>query len=175
MTPNKNITAMYLEAMDILNELNIEVGQITTVTWNKRFKAVWGRCYYNEKADIYKIELNSILSIPEVSWTAAMNTMIHEVLHAHKDRFNHGKEWQKCADLVNRNYNIYHIATVTSAEEKGIADRMKPTYKYVVTCVKCGARCKYQKAGKVIKLIKSRPGSCRCGGCGSTDLIVTEC
>lgn len=168
----KNINTLFEEAMDIMEDLGIEVGTITEVSWNSRFKVVWGKCYYN--GHTYKIELNPILRLPDVSWEDAMNTMIHEVLHAYKGRMCHTGEWKRCAELVNKEYPIYHIERCTSAAEKNVADKMTPTYNYIVKCNNCGAYHKYQKAGKIVKLIRKYPGSCKCS-CGSTDLFVTKC
>lgn len=170
----KNIDTLYIDALGVLEDLNIEVGTITSVTWNNRFKSAWGRCHYNRKTNTYRIELNSILGISEVSWEQAMNTMIHEVLHAHKDRFCHTGEWKRCAELVNREYPIYHICRCTSAEEKNVADKMTNSYNYIVKCTKCGGENKYKKAGKIVKLLERNPHSCRCS-CGNDNLILIKC
>lgn len=168
----KNINTLFEEAMDIMEDLGIEVGTITEVSWNGRFKSVWGKCYYNGYT--YRIELNPVLRLPEVSYERAMDTMIHEVLHAHKDRMCHTGEWKRCAELVNKKYPIYHIERCTSAKDKNVADKIKKSYKYIVKCNNCGAYYKYQKAGKIVRMIQKYPHSCKCS-CGSTDLFVTKC
>lgn len=170
----KNINILFQEAMDIMDDLNIEVGTITEVCWNGRFRSVWGKCYYNRPTDTYRIELNPILRLPDVSWEDAMNTMIHEVLHAHKDRFCHTGEWKRYAELINREYSIYHIERCTSAEDKNVADKMIRHYKYIVKCNNCGREYKYQKAGAVIKSLRKDRHSCKCC-CGNTDLSVIKC
>ena len=174
MTPTKNINILYLDALDVLADLGIEVETITSVTWNKRFKSVWGRCYYSKKTNTYKIELSTVLNLPEVSWERAMDTMIHEVLHCHKDRFCHTGEWKRCAELINREYPIYHISRLTSAEEKNVADKINSEYKYIVRCTRCGGENRYRKAGKFVKMIEKNPHSCLCG-CGNDEFILIKC
>ena len=177
----KNIDTLYQDALDVVNELNIEVGKIISVRWNNRLKSVWGRCtrsnYKRNNGVVewyYSIELNSILASDDVSWEDAMNTMIHEVLHAHKDRFCHTGEWKKCAELINREYPIYHITRCTSAEEKNVADKVAPTFHYIVKCNKCNSEYKYQRAGRVVKALQRNPHSCTCY-CGSKDFSLIYC
>ena len=169
----KNIKTLYLDAMDIMDELGIKTGKIQSVLWNSRLRSVWGRCTYNRKFNTYKIELNPILAGDDVSWEDAMNTMIHEVLHAHKDRMCHTGEWKRCAELVNKEYPIYNITRCTSAEEKGVADKMTRTANYTVKCNQCGHTYTYTRAGKVVKLIQTYPTNhgCRCV-CGSSNLSL---
>lgn len=174
MTLIKNIDTMFREALDIMEELHIEVGNITDVSWNGRLKAVWGRCYYNTRTETYRIELNPVLRLPEVSWEDAMNTMIHEVLHAYTGRMKHTGEWKRCAEIVNREYPLYNITRCTSAEEKGVADKMNRYYKYIVTCDVCGTVCKYKRAGNVVKALKRNPHSCKCTLCGGESFTVIE-
>lgn len=173
----KNIKTLYADALDVVTELGIEVRKITNVTWNTRLRSVWGRCFRNRLVGTeytYRIELNPILADEEVSWEDAMDTMIHEILHAHEDRFCHTGEWKRCANLVNREYPIYNITRCTSAEEKNVADKMTRSCAYTVRCNGCGRENYYQRAGKVIKRIQAYPHShgYKCGICGSTDLIV---
>lgn len=169
----KNINTLLQEALDVCEDLNIEVRTILDISWNKRLKAVWGRCTQTKSG--YKIELNTILGEDCVSWEDAMNTVIHEVLHCHENRFCHTGEWKRCAELVNRKYPIYHISRCTSAEEKGIAaETISTSFKYAVVCLNCGLTVKYKRSGKIVKLIKSESHSCFCGKCNSTALQLIE-
>lgn len=169
----KNINTMYFEALDICNELNIKTGKITNVTWNNRLRAVWGRCIYHRRTNTYSIELNPILAGDDVSWEDAMDTMIHEVLHAHKNRMCHTGEWKYYAQLISKEYPLYNITRCTSAEEKNVADKIARSYKYTITCMDCGRETKYQREGRIVKLVRRYPGSCRCV-CGSTNLKLFE-
>lgn len=170
----KDINKLFNEALEILDSLNIRVETISSVKWNPRFRTTWGMCY--RKNNIYRIELNPILNEEEVSWEMAMDTMIHEVLHAHKDRFCHTGEWKRCANRINTAYPIYHITRCTSAEEKNIANKMSTiNYKYIIKCSGCGHEYKYQRTSKVVRLVQKNSNSCKCGVCGSTQLNIRSC
>lgn len=175
----KDINTLFEDAMEIMREMNIEVDTITSVAWNSRLRTVWGRCTRNNRTNTYSITLNPILADEAVTWEDAMNTMIHEVLHAHKDRFCHTGEWKRCANMINREYEIYHISRLTSAEEKGVADKMMQIHmqnvKYTIRCEGCGSLSYYKKAGKVVQRLMRYPTAhgCRCS-CGSTILTLIK-
>lgn len=172
-TMKKDINVMYRDAMDIMEDLSIDVEIITSVRWNARLRSVWGRCIHNRRTNTYKIELNPILEDEDVSWDSAMNTMIHEVLHAHHDRFCHTGEWKRCAMLINYEYPHYNIERATTAEAKGVTDKIQSNYKYTIKCLNCGSISKYKSNTKVVRLVRNFPGSCRCT-CGSTNLKLFE-
>lgn len=164
----KNIKTLLQDALDVCEDLHIEVRHIVSINWNSRLKAVWGRCKRTRYG--YSIELNMILWDDQVSWEDALNTVIHEVLHCHEDRFCHTGEWKRCANLVNAEYPIYHISRCTSAEEKGVADAMRREAKYEVRCENCGCVSKYGRAGKVIIALQRNSKTYMCGKCKSTNL-----
>ena len=168
----KNLNILVQDAKDVLDDLGIEYGPIATVTINSRAKSRWGRC--KRVGDVYHIEISSDLMYDDVEWESAMNTMIHELLHAHKDRMCHTGEWKRCANLVNRKYPIYNIKRCSSAEERGVV-RAKPTYKYKLMCDGCNSINYYQKETKAIVKIRAQGNQSgyRCGRCGSTMLRVT--
>ncbi len=167
----KNINTLFADALDIMEELNIEVKTITSVRWNLRLRSVWGRCTHNRRTNTYSIELNPILNDDDVSWDAAMDTMIHEVLHAHPDRFCHTGEWKRCAIRINYEYPHYNIERATSAETKGVANKINNQYKYMIKCNVCGSVSKYKRESRIVKLVRLYPGSCRCT-CGSRSLTL---
>lgn len=169
---DKNKDVMLKDALDIMEELNIEVETILGIYWNTRLKSVWGRCV-RTKWGHYKIELNPILNNENMSWDNAMNTVIHEVLHCHKDRFCHTGEWKRCAELINREYPCYNIERATSAEEKGVAEVIASSYKYTVKCMSCGSVGKYRRENKIIRSIRNNEYRFRCS-CGSMNLKVFD-
>ena len=172
----KDINILFQDAMEVMNEMGFEVGEITSVKWNGRLRSTWGKCFRSRATGTYRIELNTILADDAVTWEHAMDTMIHEVLHAHKDRFCHTGEWKRCADMINREYPIYHIERCTSAEEKNVADKIARTANYIVRCEGCGHSYTYNRAGKIVKLIQRYPTAhgCKCS-CGSTNLTLIKC
>lgn len=169
----KNLEILVQDTKDILDELNIVYGPIVNVTVNYRAKSRWGRCKRTYAG--YEIEISSVLMEDSVSWEAAMDTMIHEFLHANKDRMCHTGEWKKCANIVNREFPQYHIERATSAEEKGIVtSNVEEGYKYIITCDGCGLSNSYRKKSKTVTNISRNPKNSgyRCSKCGSTKFTV---
>lgn len=172
----KNLEILVQDTKDILDELNIPYGPILDVTINYRAKSRWGRCtrVYNG----YKIEISSILIEDDrVSWESAINILIHEFLHAHKNRMCHTGEWKRCANLVNREFPQYHIERTTSAMEMGIPTKeLEPNYKYFITCNNCGSVAKYMKKSKAVTHIARNPlnSGYTCRKCGGKKFTVTS-
>ena len=166
----KNLNVLVADCKDILDDLGIDYGPIASVRVNNRLTACWGRCKYNKRTGTYSIEFSSQLMSDEMEYEATMNTIIHEFLHAGKNRMCHTGEWRKLANLVNREYPQFNICRCTSAEEKGVAERVK-TYRYRVICNECGREWKYQKAGRVVRSVRRHTAKCPCG---SYNLKVEE-
>lgn len=173
---DRRLKGYFEEAQNILDNLDIEYGYVSDVVVNSRAKSRWGQCSYNTITDTYKIQISAVLLEEGVSYKAIMDTMLHELLHCHKDRFCHTGEWKKCAELVNDCYD-FNIKRATTAAEKNIDIRKITTeYKYVVTCDSCGATAKYKRRAKIVQLISKQPvGSCRCGCCGGDAFSLTRC
>ena len=169
----KDLNVLVQDTKDVLDELGIEYGDVISVTVNTRAKSRWGRCR-SLGGGKYAIEISSELMGDDTEWEAAMNTMIHEFLHAHKDRMCHTGEWKRCAELVNHNYPIYNIKRCSSAEERGITNNTRISYKYKLTCFGCNSISYYQKNTKAIQKIRAYGNSSgyRCGKCHSTNLKV---
>lgn len=169
---NRRLIRFFEDACDILDSLNIEYGPVGEVTVNTRAKTRWGQCRYSKFEDIYDIEICSRLLESDVSYEDVMDTMIHELLHCHKDRMCHTGEWKRCANLVNEYYG-YDIQRTASSSEKNIANDRINMAKYVVTCNGCGSVSGYLKRGRVVKLLMKRPiGTCKCSICGSDSFTV---
>lgn len=169
---DKRLIRFFEDACDILDNLNIEYGPVGEVTVNTRAKTRWGQCRYSKFEDIYDIEICSRLLESDVSYEDVMDTMIHELLHCHKDRMCHTGEWKRCADLVNKYYG-YDIQRTASSSEKNIANDRINMAKYVVTCNGCGSVSGYLKKGKVVKILMKKPnGTCKCAICGSDSFTV---
>ena len=73
-----------------------------------------------------------------------LDTRIHELLH--KLVQNHGTEFKRLADIVNKNHGT-HIAVKASAELR----QHKRVYKYHVYCTCCGATWKYMRMCDSVK------------------------
>lgn len=170
---NKKLEMYFEDACDILDSLDIEYGPVKEVKINSRATSRWGMCRRNRYEDSYSIEISSELLKDDVSYEAVMDTMIHELLHTHKDRMCHTGEWKRCANLVNEVYG-YNIKRCTSAAEKNIdMEKKVQPYKYNVVCNNCGRSYGYRKKSKVIKSLLMHPHNhdCTCC-CGSSDLTL---
>lgn len=105
----------------------------------------------------YEIELTYRLI--DASRTACINVLAHEVLHTCPGCMNHQKKWKKYAYMMNEKYSL-NITNTDTCAALGVEDIAR--IKYVITCDKCGAVIKRQKASKLV----SHPERyrCRCGG-----------
>ncbi len=169
----KNVNTLLQDAKDILDDLNIPYGTIYQVTVNSRATGRWGRCTRHPRYNNYTIEISSRLLKDDVSYEAAMDTMIHELLHAYKNRMCHTGDWKKCANIVNTNYPQYNIKRCTSAEEKGITLNVS-AYKFKITCKTCGVVSYTKRETKVVKLLKRGSTACTCRKCNGHTFKVEE-
>ena len=178
MTTREKLEAAIAETQEILGSLNIEYGPIRDVDINFKNVKRWGRCSYKAATKDYTIELSHQLFMNNVPHEALMSTLIHEFLHAGKDRMCHTGEWKRLAELVNRRYPQYNIKRCTSADEKGLAEYRqsvrKESYKYVITCDRCGCTNYYKRRSKVVEILLDRPknSDCRCGRCGNRNFTI---
>ena len=163
----KSIYKVYSDCCAICFSFDIPIADEIHLKINTRAKRRWGLCRYISRG-VYEIEISDRLLNDDVSEEATFNTMIHELIHTCPDCMNHGKEWKKWADVINRNTN-YTIKRTTSCEEKGFKE-VKKSYKYEVKCRDCGAKWHYNRAGNVIKNIRN----CKCPYCKDFTLFVKE-
>lgn len=169
---DKRLERFYEDACDILDCLNIEYGPVRDVTINKTAKTRWGQCCYLKIEKVFNISISSRLLQSDIDYTDTMDTMLHELLHCHKDRMCHTGEWKRCASLVNK-YFGYNIKRTTSAAEKNIENERLKMAKYVVTCDYCGHVSSYLKQGRIVKVLLKRPkGACKCAVCGNDSFTV---
>lgn len=169
---DKRLERFYEDACDILDSLDIEYGPIKDVTINKTAKTRWGQCCYLGVEKVYTISISSRLLQPDIDYTDIMDTMIHELLHCHKNRMCHTGEWKKCANKVNEYYG-YNIKRTTSAAEKNIENERISMAKYLVTCDCCGNVSSYLKKSRVVKILLKQPkGICKCRVCGNDSFTV---
>lgn len=157
----KNFQNLYLECMQELRDIGIEYGCVSKWEINTKAKKRWGQCE-DLGHGYYSINISVRLLADGVDDVATKTTILHELLHTCDGCMNHGKEWLRLADEVNRAYG-YNIKRCTSHEEKGI-ERVKANY--VVACPCCGAKWEYIRMTKTVQ----NPNRYRCGKCG-VDLV----
>lgn len=163
----KNVLNVYYDCRKICIDLNIPIADCIRVKVNSRAKKRWGLCTL-ECQDEYVIEISNRLLDDSISEEATFNTMIHELLHTCPNCMNHGKEWKKWADVINRNTK-YNIKRTTSCAEKGI-ESVSRFPKYTVTCDICNAEWHYNRAGNVIQNLNR----CKCPYCNKRSLSYVQ-
>lgn len=126
------------ECLMEVEKVNIRYGEIDSFVISTRFKRTWGQCK-QILTNKYKISISSRLLKPDVPIKSLKNTIIHEILHTCKNCMNHGNEWKKNAEIVNKEYD-YHIKRTSSDQEMGFKDESNDFKKnsYRVICTKCG-------------------------------------
>ena len=160
----KDIQTIYENCIQMIEDLGIKPGVIKSVKVNTRAAKRWGCCKTVKTVygTMYNIEISYQLLADNVDDKAAETTMLHEILHTCKYCQNHGAEWKRLAEKVNKAYG-YDIKRCTSAEEKGIEvvkSEVKPKHKIV--CTKCGAEIYRQRDSKLTMY----PYNFTCGRCG---------
>lgn len=134
----RNLIELANECMVELDEIGIQYAE--TIYWeiNTRAKKRWGLCKYNSNGS-YTISISSRLLADDVAVDGAINTIIHELLHTCKGCMNHGENWKREANKVNRAYG-YNIKRCSSAEEKGVEpiESMPKAIKHQFRCKECG-------------------------------------
>ena len=95
--------------------------------------------------------------------------MAHELIHTIPGCDNHGSNFKKYAELINKHYPKYNISTYytpDSDETENIANIKKP--KYVVTCENCGAKTYFYRKCKTLDIISR----CTCKKCKNSNFKV---
>ena len=161
----KKLIKAYEDCIKMMDKIHMDYGYITEVTVNTRAKTRWGQCRKRfAKGDYYfTINISEMLLEPDVPEKALHNTIIHEILHTCPDCFNHGAEWKRRAEQVNRTYG-YNVKRCASAEENGVDRSLLVTKKanYMLRCTGCGQEIKRDRISNLIRY----PQMYKCGRCG---------
>ena len=154
------------DAYDILDSLDIKYEPIDEIY---AFENDHDRGHAIKRDNHYRIRINSRLLESDIPYNEVMNTVIHELLHCHKDRMCHTGEWKRCANLVNENYKQFNIQTRSSGK---ILKLDNPKYKYHVICKDCDEVMFYQRKSKCIKDLLLKRKKWFCCECYSDNLEV---
>ena len=96
-------------------------------------------------------------------------TMAHELIHTIPGCSNHGPNFKRYAELINRHYPEYNVSTYytpDSDEIENIANIKKP--KYVVTCENCGVKTYFYRKCKTLDILSR----CTCKKCKTSNFKV---
>ena len=135
----------------------------------------WARIYkgVGRKRNDYDIKVNYQLleAVPEENQKKCLlTTLCHELIHTVDGCFNHGEKFKHCAKMIREYTNNYICVTWKKplADWGGDVEDVK-SFKYIVTCKKCGAKWGYISKPKSYG--NEREFECKeCGG----DIIVRK-
>ena len=159
----KDLNRLYVECEKELRRINMDFSEyIRKVSVNGRLRTTIGICHYDYRTGWYTIEINPVLLADNVDDMEVKDTIIHEMLHTCPGCMDHGYEWKRRADRVNRMLG-YHVSRTASSKrllEAGVKD-MRESYKYALECVDCGNQFKYRRWCASLE----NPSRYRCGKC----------
>jgi predicted SprT family Zn-dependent metalloprotease len=149
------------KAMEMLDSIGIEYGNIIDFTVNTRAHKRWGQC--RKVPGGYSININATLLDERNSEDGLMNTILHELAHTVDGCYNHGAKWKKVANEIYLAFG-YKVKRTNSAEEKGVLQETEPKiiYKYQFRCKKRGRVVRRERASKFTQHYDLY----RCGCCG---------
>ncbi len=157
----KKLDQYVRECCHELDLLKIPYGHIRKWDINTRAKSRWGLCK-QVGTGVFEISICARLLDEQANVQALKDTIVHELLHTVPGCFDHRGKWKQYADLVNRAYPQYGIKRTASSEEKGLqAEQFQKTSRYILQCVKCGAKFPRERESRAVK----HPEHYRCGSC----------
>ena len=161
----RNLKEYANKCMSLLDDIDIEYGDIKVWKVNTRAKSRWGQCKMLPTGG-YEININADLLDERNSEEGLENTIIHELLHSCEGCMNHGETWNNLAEIVRYNYG-YEIKRTSSAEDKGVVfqrvskPREASHTEYILRCCNCGCEIHRERMSKAIQ----HPENYRCGRC----------
>lgn len=160
----KDLYKLYRECSEELRRINMDFSdKIVRVSVNGRLRTTLGVCNRDRRTGKFTIDINPALLADNVSDLEVKDTIIHEILHTCPNCFDHGYEWKRRADRVNRmlGYHVSRTASRADMEAAGVKIK-REEFKYALECVECGTQYKYKRWGKALE----NPSAYRCGSCG---------
>lgn len=161
----KDLNRFYRECEEELTRINMDFSdKIVRVVVNGRLRTTLGVCNRSRMAGffMFTIDINPALLADNVDDMEVKDTIIHEMLHTCPDCFDHGYEWKRRADRVNRmlGYHVSRTASRANLEAANVKVK-REEFKYALECIECGSQYKYKRWGKALEM----PSRYRCGKC----------
>jgi predicted SprT family Zn-dependent metalloprotease len=159
----KNLDKLYFECEKELRRINMDFSdKIVRVSVNGRLRTTLGVCNRDRRTGMFTIDINPALLADNVDDMEVKDTIVHEMIHNCPGCFDHGYEWKRRADRVNRmlGYHVSRTASRADMEAAGVEVK-REEFKYALQCVKCGNQCKYKRWSKSLE----NPSRYRCGRC----------
>lgn len=180
MFTQARIEEMLQEAIEVLNGINVPIEQdiCPTIDFPKA-TSFYGMCSsYPVSANQRKMLSNGGRYHKYIRFSEyarytdnekqVWNTIYHELLHTIKGCMNHGKEWQKWADIVNKalGFNIQRCGGDKEESLAVMAQRAKtgsqPVHMHQVSCSKCGRTWTRTRESNLT--LHPETYFCKCGG-----------
>lgn len=157
-----------------IKDVGIPCKEIEGVKWTNARKK-WGACW--NKGGKYNITISDMLKQNGIKEEAVKSVIAHEIIHTCEGCWNHGKQFRKYCEIVQKKYGYNPIGTrpdgghkpedLDIKEEMVFGDQM---FKYIIQCVDCGKKWKYNRRqqwfGKLNK--------CRCPYCKDNTLKMVK-
>lgn len=98
-------------------------------------------------------------------------TILHEQCHALPNGMNHGENWKRYVNVINKRYG-YNIKRHTEMDDtiREATKDKKESIKYIITCDNCGAESRYRRKPKVLNYLDE----CTCKRCKSKKFKVVK-
>lgn len=161
----RDINAYGRKCLDMMEQVDIPVGQISFKPARKGTQSFWGKCCAKGNSR-YEIRINQYLLDESVPEESLMDTILHELCHAYPGRMNHTGGWWSAVNKVNSVYG-YNISEKATMESKNVSEDIMNRYKattqrYGIQCQKCNM---IHWSSRLSATIKNPNGyRCRCGG-----------
>ncbi len=169
-----NSIGINLENNKEIGKIDIKLGKRKTKRYgcckqeepDRKYKVIEKRGYRRfiryEKYKIHHIEISKW--VMQLDDEIIKNTIIHELIHCIPFCNNHGEEFKKYANYINKKlgYNIKRIGNPKEDYQKSNIpyEEENKKYKYKIQCKQCGQEIYRQRFN--VNLIKRY----RCGKCG---------
>ena len=138
----KHLSTLYNECVAMLDAIRMDYSRdIRNVTVNKRLTVALGQCVFHRREKYYDIQISPRILEDHIPDTFTRDTILHELLHTCPGCTNHGPNWQRRAERVNRAYG-YRISTTASIEDcqkAGLSVQSRSERaNYRIICPECG-------------------------------------
>lgn len=138
---------------------------------NTKYYEKIGKRKYLKYAKFNKHTIEISKWVMELEEKIIKNTVMHEIIHCFPYCNNHGKEFKKYVDLINKNlgYEISRVGNKKEDYKKSNVEYNENTkFNYEIICKKCGQHFYRQR------LMKNFVIKYRCGKCGGKLGIISQ-
>lgn len=155
----KDLQKLYKECLAEATTAGVKPGNIIKVEIGN-FKKTYGKTCRDIDTGEYIIKIMRDMLKDEAPEKEVKTTILHEICHTAKDCFNHGPNWKREVNKINKMYG-YEIKTKGNMNERNMQNVI--TFKYTYRCKGCGNIVGYDRVTRFVK----NPEIYQCGLCHS--------